>query len=61
MVPEQHPADRLEDQRHTAAYPFGAVCPERDTAFGPALPVVGADPEQTFLDQLSSPRLSRPV
>ena len=30
----------------------GAVCPERDAAFGLVPPVVGADVMQTFLDQL---------
>lgn len=43
----------IKDQRHTAVYLFGAVCPERDAAFGLVLPVVGADVMQTFLDQLS--------
>jgi hypothetical protein len=43
----------VKDQRHTAVYLFGAVCPERDAAFGLVLPVVGADVMQTFLDQLS--------
>jgi hypothetical protein len=54
LVSERHPPNRLEDQRHTAAYLFGAVCPERDAAFGLVLPVVGADVMQTFLDQLSA-------
>jgi len=53
MVSARHPADRLEDQRHTAVYLFGAVCPERDTAFGLVLPLVSTDVMQTFLDQLS--------
>jgi hypothetical protein len=43
----------IKDQRHTAVYLFGAVCPEHDAAFGLVLPVVGADVMQTFLDQLS--------
>jgi transposase len=46
-------ASGIKDQRHTAVYLFGAVCPERDAAFGLVLPVVGADVMQTFLDQLS--------
>ena len=40
-------------QVHTAVYLFGAVCSERDAAFGLVLPIVGADVMQTFLDQLS--------
>ena len=38
-------------QVHTAVYLFGAVCPERDAAFGLVLPVVSTDVMQTFLDQ----------
>jgi len=41
-----------KDQRHTADYLFGAVCPECRAAFGLALPVVSTDVMQTFLDQL---------
>ena len=54
MVPERHSPDRLEDQRHTAVYLFGAVCPERDAAFGLVLPIVSTDVMQTFRDQLGS-------
>jgi hypothetical protein len=43
----------LKDQRHTAVYLFGAVCPERDTAFGLVLPLVSTGAMQAFLDQLS--------
>ncbi len=43
----------VKDQRHTAVYLFGAVCPERDAAFGLVLPIVSTDVMQTFLDQLS--------
>ncbi len=43
----------LKDQRHTAVYLFGAVCPERDAAFGLVLPIVSTMAMQTFLDQLS--------
>lgn len=43
----------LKDQRHTAVYLFGAVCPERDVAFGLVLPIVSTMAMQTFLDQLS--------
>jgi hypothetical protein len=44
----------VKDQRHTAVYLFGAVCPERDAAFGLVLPIVSTNAMQTFLDQLSS-------
>jgi hypothetical protein len=53
MVPKRHPPDRLEDQRHTAVYLFGAVCAERDAAFGLVLPIVSTSAMQTFRDQLS--------
>jgi hypothetical protein len=53
MVPKRHPPDRLEDQRHTAVYLFGAVCAERDAAYGLVLPIVSTSAMQTFLDQLS--------
>jgi hypothetical protein len=43
----------VKDQRHTAVYLFGAVCPERDAAFGLVLPIVSTNAMQTFLDQLS--------
>ena len=52
MVAEGYATLRLQDQRHTAVYLFGAVCPERDAAFGLVLPIVGADVMQTFLDRL---------
>ena len=43
----------MKDQRHTAVYLFGAVCPERDTAFDLVLPIVSTSAMQAFLDQLS--------
>jgi hypothetical protein len=43
----------IKDQRHTAVYLFGAVCPEHDAAFGLVLPIVSTDVMQAFLDQLS--------
>jgi hypothetical protein len=43
----------VKDQRHTAVYLFGAVCPERDAAFGLVLPIVSTNAMQTFLDQLT--------
>ena len=43
----------MKDQRHTAVYLFGAVCPERDAAFGLVLPIVSTSAMQAFLDQLS--------
>ena len=43
----------IKDQRHTAVYLFGAVCPERDAAFALVQPVVSTGVMQTFLDQLS--------
>ena len=42
-----------EDQRYRAVYPFGAVCPEGDAAFGLVVPIVSTDAMQAFLDQLS--------
>ena len=44
----------VKDQRHTAVYLFGAVCPERDAAFGLVLPIVSTSAMQIFLDQLSA-------
>jgi len=43
----------VKDQRHTAVYLFGAVCPERDAAFDLVLPIVSTSAMQAFLDQLS--------
>ena len=43
----------MKDQRHTAVYLFGAVCPERDAAFDLVLPIVSTSAMQAFLDQLS--------